>query len=43
MTLVKVLVKLGFKLVRQKGSHVFYRYQDGRYTTIPKLRRAGQQ
>jgi predicted RNA binding protein YcfA (HicA-like mRNA interferase family) len=35
ITLEKVLIKLGFKLVRQKGSHVFYRHQDGRYTTIP--------
>ncbi len=31
----KLLFKLGFKRVRQKGSHVFYRHPDGRTTTIP--------
>ena len=31
----KILLKLGFKVVRQKGSHRFYRHEDGRYTTIP--------
>jgi predicted RNA binding protein YcfA (HicA-like mRNA interferase family) len=31
----KVLLKLGFKPVRQKGSHVFYRHSDGRTTTLP--------
>jgi len=33
--LEKVLFKLGFNKVRQKGSHAFYRHSDGRYTTIP--------
>ena len=33
--LEKVLFKLGFNKVRQKGSHAFYRHGDGRYTTIP--------
>jgi predicted RNA binding protein YcfA (HicA-like mRNA interferase family) len=33
--LEKLLLMLGFKLVRQKGSHRFYRHDDGRYTTIP--------
>ena len=33
--LEKILFILGFKMVRQKGSHVFYRHPDGRYTTIP--------
>lgn len=33
--LEKILFILGFKEVRQKGSHVFYRHSDGRYTTIP--------
>ncbi len=33
-TLEKLLLKLGFKAVRQKGSHVFYRHVDGRYTTL---------
>ena len=31
----KVLRKLGFEPVRQKGSHVFYRHADGRTTTAP--------
>lgn len=34
-TLEKILLKLCFKIVRQKGSHIFYRHDDGRYTTIP--------
>ena len=31
----RLLFKLGFKKVRQKGSHVFYKHPDGRYTTVP--------
>ena len=31
----KVLLSLGFQMVRQKGSHVFYRHPDGRTTTVP--------
>jgi len=31
----KVLLRLGFQAVRQKGSHVFYRHPDGRTTTVP--------
>jgi predicted RNA binding protein YcfA (HicA-like mRNA interferase family) len=34
-TLEKVVLRLGFVAVRQKGSHVFYRHPDGRTTTIP--------
>ena len=34
-TFEKLLFNLGFKIVRQKGSHVFYRHEDGRYTTLP--------
>ena len=34
-TMEKVLLALGFRRVRQKGSHAFYRHNDGRYTTIP--------
>jgi len=34
-TLEKLIFHLGFKMKRQKGSHVFYRHPDGRYTTIP--------
>jgi len=33
--LIKILVKLGFKLKRQKGSHQFYKHKDGRTTVIP--------
>ena len=32
----KVLLNLGFELIRQKGSHAFYRHPDGRTTTVPK-------
>ena len=32
----KVLLRLGFEVVRQKGSHVFYRHPDGRTTTLPR-------
>jgi predicted RNA binding protein YcfA (HicA-like mRNA interferase family) len=31
----RILFGLGFAKVRQKGSHVFYRHEDGRVTTIP--------
>lgn len=31
----KLLLKLGFERVRQKGSHVFYRHPDGRTTSVP--------
>jgi len=35
LKLEKFLLHLGFAIKRQKGSHVFYRHPDGRYTTIP--------
>jgi predicted RNA binding protein YcfA (HicA-like mRNA interferase family) len=31
----RVLLKLGFVAVRQKGSHVFFRHLDGRATSLP--------
>ena len=31
----RVLKRLGFARVRQRGSHVFYRHPDGRTTTVP--------
>ena len=31
-TFERLLMKWGFQAVRQKGSHVFYRHADGRYT-----------
>lgn len=34
-TMEKVLLRLGFKPIRQKGSHVFFRHPDGRTTTVP--------
>lgn len=34
-TMDKLLHRLGFTAARQKGSHVFYRHQDGRTTTLP--------
>ncbi|MCZ2128068.1 MAG: type II toxin-antitoxin system HicA family toxin [Anaerolineales bacterium] len=34
-TMDKLLRQLGFVIVRQKGSHVFYRHADGRTTTLP--------
>ena len=33
--LVKLLSKLGFEIVRQKGSHVFVKHRDGRTSVIP--------
>ncbi|MCK4997019.1 type II toxin-antitoxin system HicA family toxin [Candidatus Pacearchaeota archaeon] len=32
---IKILFKLGFKAIRQSGSHVFLRHEDGRTTVIP--------
>jgi len=32
---VRVLEKLGFVEVRQRGSHKQYRHADGRCTTVP--------
>ena len=31
----RALLRLGFEVMRQKGSHVFYRHPDGRTTTVP--------
>ena len=31
----RILEKLGFAVVRQRGSHVQYRHPDGRGTTVP--------
>lgn len=33
--LIKILIKLGFIVVRSKGSHHFLRHPDGRCTTVP--------
>lgn len=31
----KILRHLGFSLIRQKGSHAFFRHSDGRATVVP--------
>jgi predicted RNA binding protein YcfA (HicA-like mRNA interferase family) len=33
--LTKILEKLGFKFIRQHGSHMFFEHSDGRTTIIP--------
>jgi predicted RNA binding protein YcfA (HicA-like mRNA interferase family) len=32
---IRILNKLGFQAIRQKGSHIFFRHPDGRSTVIP--------
>jgi len=32
---IKVLEKLGFRKVRQSGSHAIFYHSDGRWTTVP--------
>ena len=32
---VKILVKLGFSEIRQRGSHKQFHHPDGRVTTVP--------
>jgi predicted RNA binding protein YcfA (HicA-like mRNA interferase family) len=32
----KLLKRWSFSAVRQRGSHVFYRHDDGRTTTVPR-------
>jgi len=33
--IIKILQKMGFKKLRQEGSHVFLQHPDGRTTVIP--------
>ena len=33
--LIKALKKLGFQVIRSKGSHHFLQHSDGRCTTVP--------
>jgi predicted RNA binding protein YcfA (HicA-like mRNA interferase family) len=33
--IIKVLSKLGFKIVRKQGSHVVLKHADGRLTVVP--------
>ena len=32
---IRILNKLGFKFIRQEGSHMFFQHDDGRTTVIP--------
>lgn len=32
---IKILIKIGFKPVRRRGSHVILRREDGRVTVVP--------
>ncbi len=32
--LIKILGKIGFKIIRQKGNHIFLRHMDGRTTVV---------
>lgn len=32
---IRVLQKLGFHKVRQKGAHIFFKHPDGRTTLVP--------
>ena len=32
--LITILIKLGFELKRQKGSHKFFQHKDGRTTVV---------
>ncbi|MDM8519069.1 type II toxin-antitoxin system HicA family toxin [Anaerolineales bacterium HSG6] len=36
--MIKFLESLGFALVRQRGSHKFFRHPDGRTATVPDHR-----
>ena len=31
----RLLEKLGFRFIRQSGSHAVYRHSNGRWTTVP--------
>ncbi|MBI2147472.1 type II toxin-antitoxin system HicA family toxin [Candidatus Woesearchaeota archaeon] len=33
--LSRILEKIGFQLIRQEGSHMFFEHPDGRTTIIP--------
>jgi len=32
---IRILEQLGFKKIRQRGSHIFFRHPDGRTTVVP--------
>lgn len=33
--LIRILKKMGFEQIRQKGSHVYLKHADGRATVVP--------
>ena len=33
--IIRVLEKLGFRKIRQSGSHAVFHHPDGRWTTVP--------
>ncbi len=33
--LIRILKKMGFKEIRQKGSHAYFKHPDGRVTIVP--------
>jgi len=33
--LVRILERIGFEILRTRGSHVFLKHADGRVTTVP--------
>lgn len=35
LELCKILMKLGFEEIRQRGSHKYFRHPDGRVTVVP--------
>ncbi len=34
-TIIKVLENIGFRKIRQRGSHIFMEHPDGRTTVVP--------
>lgn len=32
---IKILKKLGFEPIRQRGSHIYFKHADGRCTVVP--------
>lgn len=32
---IRILTRLGFEQIRQKGSHIYFRNPDGRSTVVP--------
>lgn len=33
--IIRILGRLGFERIRQKGSHIYFRHPDGRSTVVP--------